>query len=166
MVESVATLAVKLLCILSAVLAFATPLQKLSQTAFGFTATSEIHLAKTCTAAAGVSQCVNYDGKQNDIFKASLAFTALALVASVVATALHFKAPVDHQHAMILSGITSFCFLVSFATVADGKGPVKGQAVSGYDFFVGFAFQVIGFIAGAFNVFLTRGEAANKSESG
>ena len=166
MVESVATLAVKLLCILSAVLAFATPLQKQSQTVFGFTVSSEIYLTKQCATGGGQSQCINYDGKQNSIFKASLAFTALALVASVVATALHFKPPVNHQHAMILSGITSFCFLVSFATVADGKGPADGAPLSGFDFFVGFAFQVIGFIAGAFNVFLTRGEAANKSESG
>jgi len=128
------TLALKATCLLSAVLALATPI--LTTGAFSS------YLFKYCVNGT----CVNYGDAGvpfTDKSKAALSMVCLALIVSLAQTVLHFTAtPPNHALLGKLSIPNAFFFMVAFAIIASEDAT---SATTSYG--AGFVFMIIGWLA-------------------
>ena len=123
------TLALKVTCLLSAILGLATPILTNNG--------SSSYLLKYCVNG----KCVNYGDAGvpfTDKSKAALAMICLALVVSLAQTALHFT--VNHALLGKLSIPNAFFFMVAFTIVAS-------EDANGASYGAGFAFMIIGWLA-------------------
>ena len=126
------TLALKATCLLSAVLALATPIRTAGSASY--------FLTKAC----GGGICFNFGSALlpwTTKGQATLAMICLALIVSLAQTVLHFTAtPPNHALLGKLSIPNAFFFMVAFAIVASDDAP------AGVSYGAGFAFMIIGWL--------------------